>query len=46
MIYTLGGPFNTRDIFHGVSPVFFKSIKWIFLVLVFPVTVLLLSGLM
>ena len=43
----MGGSFNTRDFFHGVSPVFFKSIKWIFLLLVFPTTILLLaSGLM
>ena len=38
----MGGSFNTRDFFHGMSPVFFKSIKWIFLLLVFPVTGLLL----
>lgn len=43
----MGGSFNTRDFFHGVSPTFFKSIKWIFLLLVFPATtLLLLSGLM
>ncbi len=43
----MGGSFNTRDFFHGMSPVFFKSIKWIFLLLVFPITVLLLlMGLM
>jgi DMSO reductase anchor subunit len=38
----MGGSFNTREFFHGASPMFFKSIKWIFLVLVFPVPVLLL----
>ncbi len=38
----MGGSFNTREFFHGVRPLFFRSIKWIFLVLVFPVPVLLL----
>ncbi|MHB8347709.1 MAG: dimethyl sulfoxide reductase anchor subunit family protein [Acidiferrobacterales bacterium] len=38
----MGGSFNTRDFFHGVSPVFLRSLKWVFLLLVFPVPVLLL----
>ncbi len=38
----MGGSFNTREFFHGKSAAFLKSIKWIFLVLVFPVPVLLL----
>jgi DMSO reductase anchor subunit len=38
----MGGSFNTREFFHGVRPLFFRWIKWIFLVLVFPVPVLLL----
>ena len=38
----LGGSFNTREFFHGVRPLFFKSIKWAFLVLVFPVPMFLL----
>jgi DMSO reductase anchor subunit len=38
----MGGSFNTREFFHGTSPLFFKSIKWVFLVLVFPVPVVLL----
>ena len=38
----MGGSFNTREFFHGKSPVFFKSIKWIFLVLVFVIPTLLL----
>jgi len=25
----MGGSFNTRDFFHGMSTMFFKSIKWI-----------------
>jgi len=41
---SMGGSFNTREYFHGAKPVFFKSIKWIFLVLVFIVPILLLSG--
>jgi len=39
----MGGSFNTREYFHGMSIVFMKSIKWIFLVLVFVVPVILLS---
>jgi len=38
----MGGSFNTREFFHGVKPLLFKSIKWVFLVLVFPVPMLLL----
>jgi DMSO reductase anchor subunit len=38
----MGGSFNTREFFHGVRPVFFRSIKWVFLVLVFPAPLLLL----
>ncbi|WP_455216928.1 dimethyl sulfoxide reductase anchor subunit family protein [Kaarinaea lacus] len=42
----MGGSFNTREYFHGKTAAFVKSIKWIFLVLVFPVPVaLLLLGL-
>jgi len=40
---SMGGSFNTREYFHGAKPVLFKSIKWIFLTLVFVVPVLLLS---
>lgn len=38
----MGGSFNTREYFHGKTAAFLKSIKWIFLVLVFPVPLLLL----
>ena len=38
----MGGSFNTREYFHGAKPAFFKSIKWVFLVLVFVVPVALL----
>jgi len=41
---SMGGSFNTREYFHGAKPAFMKSIKWIFLVLVFIVPVLLLSS--
>ncbi len=40
----MGGSFNTREYFHGAKPIFFKSIKWAFLILVFVVPTLLLSG--
>ena len=41
----MGGSFNTRDFFHGTAPWLFRSVKWIFLVLVFPVPVgMLLAG--
>jgi DMSO reductase anchor subunit len=38
----LGGSFNTREFFHGARPWLFKSVKWVFLVLVFPVPMFLL----
>ena len=38
----MGGSFNTREYFPGAKPAFFKSIKWIFLVLVFVVPLVLL----
>jgi len=38
----LGGSFNTREFFHGTKPLLFRSIKWIFLLLVFPIPMLLL----
>lgn len=38
----MGGSFNTRDFFHGVAPRLFRSIKWIFLMLVFPVPIVML----
>ena len=40
----MGGSFNTREYFHGKTAAFLKSIKWIFLVLVFPVPVLFLAA--
>jgi DMSO reductase anchor subunit len=38
----MGGSFNTREFFHGAPAWFFRSIKWIFLVLVFPLPLALL----
>ncbi len=38
----MGGAYNTREYFHGRTLAFLKSVKWLFLVLVFPVPVLLL----
>jgi DMSO reductase anchor subunit len=38
----MGGSFNTREFFHGRKPAFLRSIKWIFLLLAFPVPVALL----
>lgn len=38
----MGGSFNTREFFHGAPATLFRSLKWIFLVLVFPIPVLLL----
>ena len=41
----MGGSFNTREFFHGASLAVFRSIKWLFLLLVFLVpAVLLLAG--
>jgi len=39
----MGGSFNTREFFHGAPQAVFNLVKWAFLVLVFPVPVLLLS---
>jgi len=39
----MGGSFNTREFFHGAGLCFMRSIKWIFLVLVFPVPIALLA---
>jgi DMSO reductase anchor subunit len=38
----MGGSFNTREFFHGAPQTVFKSIKWIFLVLVFPIPLVML----
>ena len=33
----MGGSFNTREFFHGASQLWFRSVRWIFLVMTFPV---------
>jgi len=38
----LGGSFNTREFFHGAPIWVFRSVKWAFLVLVFPIPLLLI----
>jgi len=38
----MGGSYNTREYFHGKTAAFLRSVKYIFLVLVFPVPVILL----
>jgi len=38
----MGGAYNTREYFHGRTAAFLKSVKWIFLVLTFPIPLLLL----
>jgi DMSO reductase anchor subunit len=40
---SMAGSFNTREYFHGATPQNFKFVKWVFLLLVFPVPLLLLS---
>ena len=39
----MAGSFNTREYFHGAPQRVFSSVKWIFLLLVFPAPVMLLS---
>jgi DMSO reductase anchor subunit len=38
----MGGAYNTREYFHGRTLMFLKTVKWIFLLLVFPLPLLLL----
>ncbi|MEO8751710.1 MAG: DmsC/YnfH family molybdoenzyme membrane anchor subunit [Casimicrobiaceae bacterium] len=40
----MGGSFNTREFFHGASKAKLHAIKWTFLLLTFPVPVLLLAA--
>ena len=37
------GSFNTREFFHGAPQAIFKSIKWLFLISLFPLPVVLLA---
>jgi len=42
-IGAMGGSFNTREFFHNKKASFIKSIKWIFLLLVFVIPIILLA---
>ena len=39
----MGGSFNTREFFHGRTPAFLRSIKWLFLLLAFVIPAALLA---
>ena len=39
----MGGSFNTREFFHALAPRLLRSAKWVFLLLVFPLPLLLLA---
>lgn len=41
---SMGGSFNTREYFHGASEGKYQNVKWLFLVLVFPIPLALLSS--
>ena len=40
----MGGSFNTREFFHGRPEVVVRAVKWVFLLLVFPVPAALLAA--
>lgn len=40
----MAGSFNTREYFHGASKRKYRSVKWLFLVLVFPLPLVLISA--
>jgi DMSO reductase anchor subunit len=40
----MAGSYNTREFFHGASPQKYRFVKWVFLALVFPLPLLLLSA--
>lgn len=40
----MGGSFNTREFFHGRSAALLRSVKWAFLLLVFPLPLLCLAA--
>ncbi len=41
---SMGGSFNTREFFHGRTPEALRAVKWSFLLLSFPLPLLLLAG--
>lgn len=40
----MGGSFNTREFFHGRARAVLRAVKWIFLLLVFPIPAVLLAA--
>lgn len=40
----MGGSFNTREFFHGRSPAALRAVKWAFLLLAFPLPMLLVGA--
>ena len=40
----MGGSFNTREYFHNAKMSLFKSMKWVFLILVFVIPVIMLAS--
>jgi DMSO reductase anchor subunit len=40
----MGGAFNTREFFHGQPRAVLRSVKWVFLLLVFPVPAVVLAA--
>jgi DMSO reductase anchor subunit len=41
-IGAMGGSYNTREFFHNKKAIFIKSIKWVFLLMVFIIPIILL----
>jgi DMSO reductase anchor subunit len=39
-----GGSFNTREFFHGRAPVTLRQVRWLYLLLVFPLPILLIAA--
>jgi DMSO reductase anchor subunit len=39
----MGGSFNTREFFHGSSAAWLRTVKWVFMLMVFPFPVILLA---
>jgi DMSO reductase anchor subunit len=40
----MGGAYNTREFFHGRTRAFLRSVKWLFLLLAFPVPAVLVAA--
>lgn len=40
----MGGSFNTREFFHGQTPLLLRQVKWLFLMLAFALPLALLAG--